>query len=89
MPIKGHQIGAGELDNSHIKAGAGITSDKLADGANFIKKGDFPVTKEKGYKFSFKLETKKSAIVLSNFDGDDVDENAKKALEGEYVGETK
>lgn len=38
MPIKGHQIGAGELDNSHIKAGAGITSDKLADGANFIKK---------------------------------------------------
>ncbi|WP_020470238.1 hypothetical protein [Zavarzinella formosa] len=56
---------------------------------NFIKKGDFPVTKEKGYKFSFKMETKKTAIVLSNFDGDDVDEAAKKAIEGEYVAETK
>ena len=51
---------------------------------NFVKKGDFPVTKEKGYKFSFKVETKKGAIVLSDFDGDEVDENAKKALEGEY-----
>lgn len=56
---------------------------------NFVKKGDFPVTKEKGYKFSFKIETKKSAIVVSNFEGDEVDDNAKKAVEGEYEAETK
>lgn len=51
---------------------------------NFVKKGDFPVNREKGYKFSFKLETKKGAIVVSDIEGDEIDDNAKKALEGEY-----
>jgi hypothetical protein len=51
---------------------------------NLVKKGDFPVTREKGYKFSFKLETKKGAIVLSDVEGDEIDDNAKKAIEGEY-----
>lgn len=55
---------------------------------NFVKKGDFPVTKEKGYKFSFKIEVKKSSVVLSDLNGDEIDEQAKKALEGEYTAVT-
>ena len=50
----------------------------------FEKKGDFPVTKEKGYKFSFKLEVKEKAIVMSDLNGDEISEDAKKAVEGEY-----
>ena len=51
---------------------------------NFVKKGDFPVTKEKGYKFSFKAEAKKTAIAVSEFTGDEVNDDAKKILEGDY-----
>lgn len=51
---------------------------------NFVKKGDFPVTREKGYKFSFKIETKKGAIVVSDIEGDEINDNAKQSLEGEY-----
>ena len=50
----------------------------------FEKKGDFPVTKEKGYKFTFKLEVKEKAIVMSDLTGDEITEDAKKAVEGEY-----
>jgi hypothetical protein len=50
----------------------------------FEKKGDFPVTKEKGYKFTFKLEVKDKAIVMSDLTGDEISEDAKKAVEGEY-----
>jgi hypothetical protein len=64
--------------------------EKDADGiyhcevTKFEKKGDFPVAKEKGYKFSFKLEVKDKAIVLSELNGDDINEDQKKAVEGEY-----
>ncbi len=51
---------------------------------NFIKKGDFPVTKDKGYKFSFKAEAKKDAVAVSEFTGDEVNDDAKKSLEGDY-----
>ena len=50
----------------------------------FEKKGDFPVAKEKGYKFTFKLEVKDKAIVMSDLTGDDINEDARKAVEGEY-----
>jgi hypothetical protein len=50
----------------------------------FEKKGDFPVTKEKGYKFTFKLAVKEKAVVMSDLTGDDIAEDAKKAVEGEY-----
>jgi hypothetical protein len=50
----------------------------------FEKKGDFPVTKEKGYKFTFKLEVKDKAIVMSDLNGDEISEDARKAVEGEY-----
>jgi len=64
--------------------------EKDADGiyhcevTKFEKKGDFPVTKEKGYKFTFKLEVKDKAIVMSDLTGDEISEDAKKAVEGEY-----
>ena len=50
----------------------------------FEKKGDFPVVKEKGYKFSFKLAVKDKSVVMSDLNGDDIAEDQKKAVEGEY-----
>jgi hypothetical protein len=50
----------------------------------FDKKGDFPVTKDKGYKFTFKLEVKEKAIVMTDLTGDDIQDEQKKAVEGEY-----
>ena len=64
--------------------------EKDADGiyhcevTKFEKKGDFPVTKEKGYKFTFKVEVKEKAIVMSDLNGDEIQEEQKKAVEGEY-----
>jgi hypothetical protein len=64
--------------------------EKDADGiyhcevTKFEKKGDFPVVKEKGYKFSFKVEVKEKAIVMSDLNGDEIQEEQKKAVEGEY-----
>lgn len=51
---------------------------------NFEKKGDFPVTKEKGYKFSFKTEMKDKKLVVSDLKADDVDDVGKQTIEGEY-----
>ena len=50
----------------------------------FEKKGDFPVSKEKGYEFSFKFVVKDGKGTMSDFMGADVDDNAKMAIEGEY-----
>jgi len=51
---------------------------------DFEKKGDFPVTKEKGYKFSFKWEAKEKKGVLSELKGDDIGDEQKQAVEGDY-----
>jgi hypothetical protein len=50
----------------------------------FEKKGDFPVTKEKGWEYSFKFAVKDKKGTLSDFMGSDVDDNAKMSIEGEY-----
>ena len=55
---------------------------------NFEKKGDFPVAKEKGYKFSFKVEMKDKKLVLSDLNGDDIDDNAKQSIQGDYETKT-
>jgi hypothetical protein len=51
---------------------------------DFEKKGDFPASKDKGYKFTFKLEIKDKKIVLSDLEGDDIAAEQKQAVEGEY-----
>jgi hypothetical protein len=51
---------------------------------DFEKKGDFPVSKDKGYKFSFKWETKDKKGVLSDLKGDDIADEQKQAVEGDY-----
>jgi hypothetical protein len=51
---------------------------------DFEKKGDFPVTKEKGYKFTFKWEVKDGKGKLSDLKGDDIQQEQKDAVEGEY-----
>ena len=51
----------------------------------FEKKGPFPVTKEKGYEFSMKVGAiKDGKMTVSDFKGEEVDEPAKLAIEGEY-----
>jgi hypothetical protein len=51
----------------------------------FEKKGNFPVEKEAGYKFSFKAEIKDNKAKISDFEGKDIDDQAKSVLEGDYV----
>ncbi len=53
----------------------------------FEKKGDFPVEKSKGYTFSFKAEFKDKTTKITDFKGEDVDDNARNVLEGEYTQE--
>ncbi len=50
----------------------------------FEKKGDFPAAKDKGYKFTFKLEMKDKKLVLKDLTGDDITDDQKQAIEGEY-----
>lgn len=52
----------------------------------FEKTGDFP-EKEKGYKFSFKAEFKDKVMKVTKFEGDDINDNAKQILEGDYTKE--
>lgn len=51
---------------------------------DFEKKGDFPVTKDKGYKFSFKWEVKDKKGKLSDLKGDDIGDDQRQAVEGDY-----
>lgn len=50
----------------------------------FEKKGDFPEPKEKGYKFSFKIEVKDKKVTLSNLNGEGISDDARQAVEGDY-----
>jgi hypothetical protein len=55
-----------------------------AEVTDFEKKGDFPVTKEKGYKFSFKWEPGEKKGKLTELKGDEIGEDQRQAVEGEY-----
>jgi hypothetical protein len=55
-----------------------------AEVTNFEKKGDFPVTKDKGYQFSFKWEPGEKGGKLSDLKGDDIQDEQRQAVEGEY-----
>lgn len=83
----------GKLDY-HVKFGESSCTLKckytLKDGVykceitEFEKKGDIPVDRKKGQVFSMKVEVKGEKIKVSNFEGDEIDENAKNAVEGDY-----
>ena len=55
-----------------------------AEVTNFEKKGDFPVTKDKGYQFSFKWEPGENKGKLTELKGDEIGEDQRQAVEGEY-----
>lgn len=67
---------------SKYKVEKGVYSFEVTD---FTKKGDFPVTKEKGYKFSMKIAVGDKKITVSEFTGQDIEEGAKQAVEGDYT----
>ncbi|MCE9533139.1 MAG: hypothetical protein K8T89_18730 [Planctomycetes bacterium] len=50
----------------------------------FEKKGGFPVSKDVGYKFSFKIDVKGKTAKVTEFTGDGIDDAAKNVLEGNY-----
>lgn len=63
-----------------------LTYDKdkvTAEIQKYTKMGDFPVTKEKGFKFSFKYELKDKKLVIKDFSAPD-SEGAAQTVEGEY-----
>jgi len=55
-----------------------------AEVTNFEKKGDFPVDKPKGYQFSFKWEPGEKSGKLSELKGDEIADEQRQAVEGEY-----
>lgn len=52
---------------------------------SFEKKGQFPVEKTVGYKFSFKFDVTDKTAKLSDLAGDDIDDQGKQQLAGEYT----
>lgn len=55
-----------------------------AEVTNFEKKGDFPVEKPKGYQFSFKWEPGEKSGKLSELRGEEIGEDQRQSVEGEY-----
>ena len=55
-----------------------------AEVTKFEKKGNFPVEKDKGYKFSFKALPKDKKLVIADVEGDDISAEAKDILQGDY-----
>lgn len=70
------------MTSKYTKDADGIYHCEVTD---FEKKGDFPVAKDKGYKFTFKLEVTEKAVVMTDLTGDDIAEEQKKVVEGEYA----
>jgi len=70
-----------------LEAHTALGKDSLieCETTKFTKIGDFPAEKEKGYKFSFRIKSDGKTATLSDFDGKDVDEAARKLIEGEYT----
>jgi hypothetical protein len=69
------------VDAKYTVDGDGVLKCELT---KFEKKGNFPVEKGKGYKFSFKAEMKDKVVKLTQFDGDEISDDAKAAIEGDY-----
>ena len=76
-----------DADNGMILEGkATVVKDKVSvETTKFTKKGNFPIEKEKGYKYSFKAEIKEKAAFFTDFEGDGIDTEAKNLIEGEYA----
>lgn len=55
-----------------------------AEVTNFEKKGDFPVEKPKGYQFSFKWEPGEKSGKLTELRGEEIGEDQRQSVEGEY-----
>jgi hypothetical protein len=50
----------------------------------FETQGNFPVQKEKGYVFSFKYKIDGKKIVISDLEGDDINDEAREIVGGDY-----
>jgi hypothetical protein len=55
-----------------------------AEVTKFEKIGNFGAEKEKGYKFTMKAKLKDKKLEISEIEGDDISEDAKQTVQGEY-----
>lgn len=69
------------LDAKYTRANDGTVKCEVV---KFEKKGNFPVEKEKGYLFSFKPVINGKTAAISQFEGKEIDDQAKAVLEGKY-----
>jgi hypothetical protein len=69
------------VDAKYTVDGDGVVKCELT---KFEKKGNFPAEKEKGYKFSFKAEMKDKVVKVTQFDGEEINDETKSILEGDY-----
>ena len=74
-------LGGCVMTSKYTKDADGIYHCEVTE---FEKKGDFPASKDKGYKFTFKLAVKDKGFVLSDLNGDELAEEQKTIVEGEY-----
>jgi hypothetical protein len=70
-----------EVDFKYTRDKDGLVKGELT---KFTKKGDFPVEKEKGYKLAFKAKIDGKKLVISDVDGEGIDDEAKNVFSGEY-----
>jgi len=73
-------------DGMILEGKSTVTKDKVSvETTKFTKKGNFPIEKEKGYKYSFRADIKEKAAFFTDFDGEGIDTEAKNLIEGEYA----
>lgn len=51
---------------------------------SFTKEGNFPVEKEKGFEFSFKYKIDGKKVIISDLEGEDINDEAREIVGGEY-----
>lgn len=54
----------------------------------FVTEGNFPITKDKGFEFSFKYKVDGKKIVISDLEGEGINDEARETVGGEYESKT-
>src|SRR5262245_9773691 len=70
-----------EMESKYTRDKDGVIK---AEVTSFEKKGNFGVEKDKGYKFAFKAKINNKKLEISDLEGDDIGEEAKQLVHGEY-----
>ena len=69
------------MDVKYTKEKDGLIKGEVT---KFEKVGNFGAEKEKGYKFTMKAKIKDKKLEISELEGDDINDDAKNTVQGEY-----